>query len=662
MQAKVCTIGMTLALYVFLSGCSTSHSGTSTTTMTSQAALSSSTLIFTSQTVGATSASQSVTLTNSGTAALSISSIAASGDFAETNTCGSSVAASGSCTIAVTFTPTVVGTRTGSLTVTDNASGSPQTVGLTASAVAVQVNGGCAETGTANFPGCLSLSSPTSLTTSSTASTVFRRAGALARPMAVTTTGNFQTAFAAQTAQIAALLDGSDPTPVKTLETLGSAAINTNINNNVNAASNFCFGPRIWFTNSPDAGTGMVTTNGQINAGDLGIWSPTDSSGTQSCAAAELNYLLSGDADHTQFALAIAAEVQYLAGSSFPTKANTSFDATSAMTQLFSAASNGSSPVTFNAVTVSYDGTSYAYATSFVVLNASGNINGTVMLTHTPGASSTVYSGVAEYEFDNGTNVTAGTIRYQRTSATHIDISARDSFYPTGTTPALDANGELDPTDPNFILRFARIGASFDPTSPLAAGSYLMAVQLNAPGASGMPPYPDLLDTFQLILPGDGTGSAYYGFGEALISSPNVWQATGTLAAGTAVGTIDHIYCNRETGVAQLYAQYQPLEYSSTTGQYEPSTTIPAQIRFAPTSTCTYTDAQWNNGAAGGFWYDRLLQDANSMTQPTAPATIPQNVVADPADTNFPFSLFGDNTTWPQTLINKAGFTFPALY
>ncbi|HUA17086.1 MAG TPA: choice-of-anchor tandem repeat GloVer-containing protein [Verrucomicrobiae bacterium] len=75
-----------------------------------------------------------VTLTNTGTAALSISSIAITGtntaDFGQTNTCGSSVAANASCTISVTFTPKTTGALTAAVSVTDNASGSPQTIAL----------------------------------------------------------------------------------------------------------------------------------------------------------------------------------------------------------------------------------------------------------------------------------------------------------------------------------------------------------------------------------------------------------------------------------------------------------------------------------------------------------------------------------------------------
>ena len=80
--------------------------------------------------VGATSAAQTLTLNNTGTGSLNIASIAASGDFGETNTCGTLVAVGGSCTINVTLTPAATGTRAGTITVTDDAGNSPQTVNL----------------------------------------------------------------------------------------------------------------------------------------------------------------------------------------------------------------------------------------------------------------------------------------------------------------------------------------------------------------------------------------------------------------------------------------------------------------------------------------------------------------------------------------------------
>ena len=114
---------------------SISLGGTGASTPAPAVSLSGSSLTFASQVLNTTSGSESVTLTNTGNAALSITSIgvtgANSGDFAQTNNCGNSVAANnGSCTIIVTFTPTTTGSRSASVTITDNAAGSPQSINL----------------------------------------------------------------------------------------------------------------------------------------------------------------------------------------------------------------------------------------------------------------------------------------------------------------------------------------------------------------------------------------------------------------------------------------------------------------------------------------------------------------------------------------------------
>ena len=99
-----------------------------------------SSLTFGSTVIGTTATAQSVTLTNTGTSSLSITALAASGDFAldAGSTCSIStpVAAGNTCTIAVTFTPTASGVRTGVVTITDNASGGAQTIALTGTGTA----------------------------------------------------------------------------------------------------------------------------------------------------------------------------------------------------------------------------------------------------------------------------------------------------------------------------------------------------------------------------------------------------------------------------------------------------------------------------------------------------------------------------------------------
>jgi hypothetical protein len=119
-------------------------SGSGTTVSAPAVKLSTTSLSFVTQQVNTTSAEQTVTLTNTGDDVLSIHGIGLSGpnsgDFRQQNNCpsGSSTLAAGAfCTISVTFTPTAEGSRSASLSIADNASGSPQTVALSGSGTTV---------------------------------------------------------------------------------------------------------------------------------------------------------------------------------------------------------------------------------------------------------------------------------------------------------------------------------------------------------------------------------------------------------------------------------------------------------------------------------------------------------------------------------------------
>jgi hypothetical protein len=90
-----------------------------------------SSLIFGNEVVGTTSPAKTVTLRNTGAATLAISSITPSGDFGiSANTCAATLAGEQSCKVSITFKPIALGMLTGTLTFTDNASNSPQTVPL----------------------------------------------------------------------------------------------------------------------------------------------------------------------------------------------------------------------------------------------------------------------------------------------------------------------------------------------------------------------------------------------------------------------------------------------------------------------------------------------------------------------------------------------------
>src|SRR5580692_7620450 len=85
---------------------------------------------FGSTPVGTGTAWYTFTLSNSGSSAVSISNVTVSGPFVVSSNCGSSVAANGSCPIYVYFAPTSSGAASGTLTVSDNATNSPQASSL----------------------------------------------------------------------------------------------------------------------------------------------------------------------------------------------------------------------------------------------------------------------------------------------------------------------------------------------------------------------------------------------------------------------------------------------------------------------------------------------------------------------------------------------------
>ena len=96
-----------------------------------------SSLKFGNQIVDTTSPAKSVTLTNNGPGKLNITSITPSGDFQiSANSCGAQLGAGKSCKVSVTFTPLQLGPLTGTLTFTDSAPNSPQTVPLSGTGIA----------------------------------------------------------------------------------------------------------------------------------------------------------------------------------------------------------------------------------------------------------------------------------------------------------------------------------------------------------------------------------------------------------------------------------------------------------------------------------------------------------------------------------------------
>jgi hypothetical protein len=96
-------------------------------------------LIFPNQVVFTSSPAQQVTLTNSGAGVLKINHISVTSPFRQTNNCSSSLNPGANCIMSVKFHPTTKGGFQGTVSVTDNAPGSPQKLPLTGTGTFVQL-------------------------------------------------------------------------------------------------------------------------------------------------------------------------------------------------------------------------------------------------------------------------------------------------------------------------------------------------------------------------------------------------------------------------------------------------------------------------------------------------------------------------------------------
>ncbi|MGA2350931.1 MAG: choice-of-anchor D domain-containing protein [Terracidiphilus sp.] len=231
------------------------------------ATLSPTTLTFPSTTVGTSSSLQNVTLTNTGNASLTLSTIAISNTstaskpattapiFAQINNCGASLASGATCTVSVIFSPTAAGAASATLTFTDNAASSPQTVSLIGTGAAL--------------PAVSATISPTSLIFPSTS------AGSASAVQTVTFTNTGSTALAS----LQAVLTGTNASLFKGASgcsgslAAGSSCI-MNYTFNPNAAGSFSA------TLSVDSSTSGYTTlsiplSGVAVAAPAASFSPT---------------------------------------------------------------------------------------------------------------------------------------------------------------------------------------------------------------------------------------------------------------------------------------------------------------------------------------------------------------------------------------------------
>jgi ASPM-SPD-2-Hydin domain-containing protein len=145
LEGSSVTVSTSETLYAVAgcTGCTDSSVGTAAyvINLLSFAVLNPTSLSYGTVVVGIATASQTVVLSNTGGTTLNISSKAVTGDYAITgSTCGATLSSGFSCNIPITFTPTTTGSRTGTLTVTDDSGGvggSTQTASLSGTGVTI---------------------------------------------------------------------------------------------------------------------------------------------------------------------------------------------------------------------------------------------------------------------------------------------------------------------------------------------------------------------------------------------------------------------------------------------------------------------------------------------------------------------------------------------
>jgi sugar lactone lactonase YvrE len=185
-----CTVTMSAAETV---------TATFNTTATGSISIAPMTLTFGSQAVGTTSATQIVTVSNTGGTPVTFTNIVTSGDFAGATLaqCPSLAVESTPCAFQISFKPTATGTRTGAITFTDNATGSPQSVTLTGTGTGSPATITITPTPLPfGLEGLGSTSSPETLTVSNTGNTTVTFTS-------ITTSGDFAGATLAQCPSIA---------------------------------------------------------------------------------------------------------------------------------------------------------------------------------------------------------------------------------------------------------------------------------------------------------------------------------------------------------------------------------------------------------------------------------------------------------------------------
>jgi hypothetical protein len=230
----------------------------------------------------AASANLSLTLSNTGTASITNLALAITGDYAITTPCAlTSLAAGASCSVTLTFTPTALGTRLGTLTATSSDANSPTILPLTGTGVP---NGTFTLTASGNASVTVKSGSPATYPLTLTPQNNF--SGAIILNCTPITPGQYATCSLLPSS---VTLNGAEQKAVATINTITSATTTAQSRSSFNGTL-LCLLPAallfFWRTRSTQnltrlgtllfvVATLLLTLNGCGSGGTLNLADPT---------------------------------------------------------------------------------------------------------------------------------------------------------------------------------------------------------------------------------------------------------------------------------------------------------------------------------------------------------------------------------------------------
>lgn len=379
-----------------------------------------------------------------------------------------------------------------------------------------------------------------------------------------------------------------------------------------------CYGPTVVFCNHPNATTSdpdcTIPQNGNkgtiddssLPTGDLGLWSASEGSNNEACAAAQMNYLIDNVASRVDTIVSLFGTLACAgkkAGTALP-EVDKSVDMSTVMKDKMNIGGLTITSATLERLSNDSSGNSVYKSTLAVSMSFPGGTTstGTLTLKHIPtAADNSTYKGKLTMSMSNsreqGGNcgqitteqgtVTAGTILYEKTSATAIKYEVKYAEFCGASTNPFDSNNNISAADKASATNKDGWGNnwhygvfSLNPTD--GTGSVAFAWQAGANDG-----YSRVLNgTTTAVAAGGATGTAYFGFGPDVAATSGVGSITGFFCNWAGPGNVKQIGSN--VAPPTLAAQRQGLLRAKGSTVFS-SVASELAITFAPTNSCDAT-------------------------------------------------------------------------